>query len=201
MKHDRAVDGAIFNKDGTRILTWSNDGTSRLWNAATGKPFGAVMKHDGPVEGAIFNKKETCIITWSGAFGLKNGTACLWDAATGKLIGEIMEHKYDVNGAIFNKDETRILTWSRDGTARLWDIAIDPDFPMEHIKLQVQAITGTSYDTITNTVKVLPPDQWREIKKKYMEIAAKHYQSCRFPEGNVFRKLFPEEAQKVKRDR
>jgi hypothetical protein len=29
-------------------------------------------------------------------------------------------------------------------------------------KLQVQAITGTYYDTDTNTVKVLPTDEWRE---------------------------------------
>jgi WD40 repeat protein len=195
MKHRDFMNGAIFNQNGTRILTWSKDGTVRLWDADTGKPIGEAMKHEAEVNGATFNQNGTLILSWSW-----DGTVRMWDAATGKPIGEVMNHGDEVNGAIFNQNETRILTWSGDGTLRLWDIAIDPDFPMEHIKLQVQTITGTSYDTITNTVKVLPPDQWREIKKKYMKIAAKHYQSCRFPEGNVFRKLFPEEAEKIRPD-
>jgi hypothetical protein len=82
----------------------------------------------------------------------------------------------------------------------MWDIAIDPDFPMEYIKLQVMAITGTSYDPSTNSVNVIPPEEWRKIKEQYMNIAGRHYKSCRFPEGNVFRRLFPKEARKVRGD-
>jgi WD40 repeat protein len=196
MKHEDEVNGAIFNQDGTRILTWSKDGTARLWDAATGKPNGEFMKHGYSVNCAIFNHAESLILTWS-----EDGTVRFWDAATGKPIGDVMKHEDHLNGAVFNKDETRILTWSQDGTARLWGIAIDPDFPMEYIKLQVMAITGTSYDTITNTVNVIPPDQWRKLKEQYMHIAAKHYKSCRFPEGNVFRKLFPKEAEKIEREK
>jgi WD40 repeat protein len=34
--------------DETRILSWSDDRTVRLWDAATGAPIGPPMKHDGP---------------------------------------------------------------------------------------------------------------------------------------------------------
>jgi hypothetical protein len=34
-----------------------------------------------------------------------------------------MPHDGPVHGALFSGDESRVLTWSRDGTARLWDVA------------------------------------------------------------------------------
>jgi len=115
-----------------------------------------------------------------------------------KTLLHIFTQKGNINGARFSKDGTRILACSDDGTARLWDIASDTDFPIDHIKLQVMAITGTFYDANTNTVNVISPAKWREIKERYMELAAQHYKSCRYPEGNVFRRLFPKEAQKIR---
>ena len=34
MKHDSAVNGALFDQAQARILSWSEDGTVRLWNIA-----------------------------------------------------------------------------------------------------------------------------------------------------------------------
>ena len=36
-----AVRGALFSTDSLRILTWSDDGTARLWNASNGEALGA----------------------------------------------------------------------------------------------------------------------------------------------------------------
>ena len=165
---------------------------NRLWRTA---PLLNIFPHEKTIHGARFSKDGNRILTWS-----DDCTARLWDAVTDKPIGEVMKHERPEITAIFNKNDTRILTWSDDKTVRLWDIAIDLDFPMEYIKLQAMAITGTSYDTITNAVHTIPPEEWRKIKEQYMNIAARHYQSCRFPEGNVFRKLFPKEARKVRGD-
>jgi WD40 repeat protein len=74
MKHEDAVRGAVFDKAEARILSWSNDGTVRLWDAATGEPRGAAMKHQGPVLGAVLDKAEARILSWS-----KDGTVQLWD--------------------------------------------------------------------------------------------------------------------------
>ena len=91
MKHDSPVYGAAFTKDETRILTWSYDGTARLWEAKDGSPIGQPMKHDGAVSGAAFTKDETRILTWSG-----DGTARLWEAKDGSPIGQPMKHDSDV---------------------------------------------------------------------------------------------------------
>ena len=43
--------GAAFNGDESRILTWSEDGTARLWDAATGKEVVAPLRHEARREG------------------------------------------------------------------------------------------------------------------------------------------------------
>jgi hypothetical protein len=86
MRHDSAVDGALLTKDGRRILSWSDDSTLRLWDAATGQQIGPTMKHDG-IEGALLTKDGRRILSWS-----SDSTLRLWDAATGLPIGPAMKH-------------------------------------------------------------------------------------------------------------
>ena len=66
--------GARFSKDGGRILTWSKDGTARLWDAVSGEQIGADMQHADWVLGAAFGAAEDIVLTWS-----KDSTARLWD--------------------------------------------------------------------------------------------------------------------------
>jgi WD40 repeat protein len=176
-------------------LTWSEEGTARLWNITTGKQIGQEMRHEGNVNGTLFNRNETSILTWS-----DDGTIRFWDVETGKPIGIEMQHNDIVNGAAFNRDETAILTWSRDGTARLWDIGVDWDFPKEHIKLQIMVLTGTGFDATTMEIKAIEPERWLELKERYLKIAAEHYKTCRYRDANVYRKLFlKEKIEAVKR--
>jgi WD40 repeat protein len=117
--HDDMVVGAVFSNDAARVLTWSADGTARLWNAATGATMGPVLRHDELVWGAVFSKDESRILTWSA-----DNTARIWNAATGVSIAPPLRHDDSVSGAVFSKDETRVLTWSEeDNTARLWNAA------------------------------------------------------------------------------
>ena len=37
MRHEESVSGAVFSRDESRLLTWSDDGTARLWDAASGQ--------------------------------------------------------------------------------------------------------------------------------------------------------------------
>jgi hypothetical protein len=114
-------------------------------------------------------------------------------------LQHIFQHEGSVSKAKFNADETRILTYGHDGTARLWDIGVDYDYPIDKIKLQVWALTGTKFNTTTMEIEFIDPDEWRKIKKEYMEFAVEHYKTCKYPHANVFRKLFPEEAKELKR--
>ena len=68
----RIARGAVFNRDESRILTWSEDGTARLWAVGQNEPI-QTFKHEGAVFGAVFNRDESRILTWS-----RDGTARLW---------------------------------------------------------------------------------------------------------------------------
>ena len=181
MEHKGWVDGAIFNTNESRILTWSGN-TVRLWETATGKPIGQAIVHEKIVKGAKFNADETLILTWS------RKTARLWYGATGNPIGLPMKHNGFVEGAKFNADETRILTWSGK-TAKLWDIDVDWDYPPDQIKLQVMALIGTEMDPQTREVKALDPDRWYRIRDEYIKVARQHLKTCKYPQSNVYRKL------------
>ena len=75
MRHEEAVGGAAFSQDEQRILTWSEDGTARLWQAKDVMPVGQPMRHVGAVLGAAFSPDEHRILTWSqdGTAFLRNG--------------------------------------------------------------------------------------------------------------------------------
>jgi WD40 repeat protein len=111
----RVLFGAIFNGDESRILTWADDGTARLWDVNQNEPIQS-FQHKGGVNGAIFNRDESRILTYSA-----DGMARLWAVGQNEPIQSFV-HKGEVKGAIFSRDESRILTWGEDGTARLWAV-------------------------------------------------------------------------------
>jgi WD40 repeat protein len=48
MRHEKAVNSAVFSPDGKLVLTTADkDYTARLWEAATGKPIGEPVRHEG----------------------------------------------------------------------------------------------------------------------------------------------------------
>jgi hypothetical protein len=177
--HQDVIYGARFSRDESRILTWSEDGTVRLWNARTGQPIGRALQHQSWVNGAQFSRDENRILTWS-----QDGTARLWDARTGQQIGPALHHQGAINGAQFSRDEGRILTWSADNTARAWLLNADLDFPAEHVELWIKAVTGSEYDFVTRRVKSLDPERWRLIREHYEEIAVDHAKTCKYPDAN-----------------
>ena len=58
-QHDKSVSGAVFSKDEERVLTWSEDGSARIWSAKDGSALTAPMKHEKSVLGAVFSKDES----------------------------------------------------------------------------------------------------------------------------------------------
>jgi WD40 repeat protein len=57
--------GAVYSPDGKRILSWSNDMTPRLWDAATDTAIGAPLRHEGAVSGALYSPDGQRILSWS----------------------------------------------------------------------------------------------------------------------------------------
>jgi WD40 repeat protein len=46
LRHEATMWGAAFSDDESRILTWSEDGTARRWDAATGQEVLPPLRHE-----------------------------------------------------------------------------------------------------------------------------------------------------------
>jgi WD40 repeat protein len=79
--HTGAVLGVAFSPDGRLLATASNDGTTRLWDPATGKHLRTLTGHDGPVWGVAFSPDGRLLATAS-----NDKTTRVWDPATGKHV-------------------------------------------------------------------------------------------------------------------
>jgi WD40 repeat protein len=153
------VDGAQFSRDESRVLTWSEDDTARLWDVTKPEPL-QTFKHDSDVGGAQLSRDESRVLTWS-----NDKTARLWDVTKPEPL-QTFQHDY-LNGAQFSRDEyeSRVLTWSADNTVRLWDNT-DPLAvltPSERIR-ELEVRSGTTLDEAQN-LRVLKFDEWQDRVK------------------------------------
>ena len=120
MTHAEWVRGAAFDKDGARVLTWSEGRHGA--GVGGGHRQGAERADDAC--GRRSRGRDLRQGRYAGAdLELEDGTARVWEAATGKALSEPMTHAKEVRGAAFDKDGARVLTWSGDGTARVWEAA------------------------------------------------------------------------------
>lgn len=124
LKHQGRVSGTTYNHDQTQLLSWSEDGTARIWNPASGEVL-QIFRHQDRVLGAAWVHDDTQITTWS-----LDGTVRLWDAQTGRQEYQLL-HSKPVHGAVWNADETRLLTWS-DRSLYVWSADGSLEFTFQH---------------------------------------------------------------------
>jgi WD40 repeat protein len=118
--HTAKIVGVNILIDG-RILSWSEDGTLRLWDGTDGSELTVLSKHNGSVTGAKILPGGR-ILSWS-----KDGTLRLWNGTDGSELAVLRQDAdsfiYNIIGAKILKDGC-ILSWSRyDPRLRLWDTA------------------------------------------------------------------------------
>ena len=116
--HRAEVWSLVFSPDGTRLASASDDGTARLWDAATGRPISGPLRHPGnsQVLSAAFRRDGARIVTTAG-----NGTVCQWDARTGAAVEPPYErHVGEVWTAVYSPDGEWVASAGTDRTIRLW---------------------------------------------------------------------------------
>ncbi|MBN1629749.1 MAG: hypothetical protein JW990_08295, partial [Thermoleophilia bacterium] len=121
LQHENSVAAVQWSSDGTQILTASNDGTAKVWDASASSPtYGeellTISGHQGVVVSAEWSPSGDRIVTagW-------DGTAKVWDAVTGEELLTFAQHRDAVVEAEWSPDGTRIATTSKDATARVWN--------------------------------------------------------------------------------
>jgi WD40 repeat protein/transcriptional regulator with XRE-family HTH domain len=116
--HTQSVGAVQFSADGTRLLTASQDGTARVWDAATGATLltvGDGQKY-GAVNVAAFSPDGKRLVT-----GHDDHTARVWDAVSGRELLTLTGHTDFVYSVAFSPDGTRLATGSNDGMIKIWD--------------------------------------------------------------------------------
>ena len=112
--HSGEVRAVAWSPDATHILTGSQDGTARIWDATTGENT-LTLTHDGWVSAVAWSPDATHILT-----GSQDGTIRIWDATTGANTLTLTRDS-SVSTVAWSPDGHHILTGSSNGTARIWD--------------------------------------------------------------------------------
>src|SRR5262249_55500855 len=116
--HTSWLNDVCFSPDGRRLATASNDGTGKVWDAATGKEQLTLKGHTGPV-GCVCCDAEGKRV----ASGSVDKTVRLWDAATGQETATLAGHTSTIHCVCFSPDGRQLASASSDDSVRVWDAA------------------------------------------------------------------------------
>ncbi|KAG8723258.1 hypothetical protein FRC09_004087 [Ceratobasidium sp. 395] len=107
-----------YSPDGRRIVSGSEDGKVRIWDAEAGDAMlGPLTGHSGEVNSVAFSPDGRWI-----ASGSEDKTIQLWDAEAGRARGGLLRgHEGWVLSVAFSPNGCQIASASQDKTARTWD--------------------------------------------------------------------------------
>jgi len=112
-------DAVAFSPDGARIVSGMGDGTSRVYEAESGKLQLTLSGHNGGVKGVGWSRDGKSLIT-----AAVDGTVRYWSAEDGKSLAVLRGHTRGVRSLRISADGTRLASGSVDRSVRIW--AADP---------------------------------------------------------------------------
>jgi small GTP-binding protein len=107
-----------WSPDGARLLSGGEDGTVRLWEAASGRELAVLEGHKDWVRSVGWSPDGARLLS-----GGEDGTVRLWEAASGRELAVLEGHKWSVWSVGWSPDGARLLSGGADGTVRLWEAA------------------------------------------------------------------------------
>lgn len=116
LQHDDLARGGIWNRDESRLLTWSADGTARVWDPFIDNEL-LRLRHDGPVNGALWIDNGSRIMTWA-----DDGFIRIWDSSSGGLLLELA-HNNPVQGVVWRQDSRKLLAWA-ENVIEVWAMPV-----------------------------------------------------------------------------
>ncbi|MEZ6121781.1 MAG: protein kinase [Planctomycetaceae bacterium] len=114
--HTMRVGSVTFSPDGARIATGSDDGTIRLWDAATGQELATLSPNQGRVNAVVFSSDGTRI-----ASAGRDRTIRILDAQAGQVIATLEGHENYVVAVAFTPDGRQLISVDLAAVVRRWD--------------------------------------------------------------------------------
>jgi WD40 repeat protein len=113
----RPVNVAAYSRDGSKVVTASEDGTARIFRARDGSPV-ATLHHGGTVTDAAFSGDGRWVVTSS-----RDKTARLW-TVSGRQI-RTFRHAAPVVDLALSPQAATLVTLAEDATLHVWSLAGD----------------------------------------------------------------------------
>jgi WD40 repeat protein len=116
--HQSHLNSASFSPDDSRIITGSDDCTTRIWDVKTGQELAVLRGHEQGVRTASYSADGMRIVTVS-----DDRTVRIWEATTGQELAVLRGQEQHVRSASFSANGSRIITATVNGSVRLWDLS------------------------------------------------------------------------------
>jgi WD40 repeat protein len=115
----RRVRGVFFHEDGSQVLTFADDKTTRIWNTVDGSLRQTIR---WPEKDEAWVAVSPNLRTAIAVFGDEKGWHLRFhEVLTGKTLGQSPEKNPDINAATFSPDGTRAGTVGDNQSGRIWD--------------------------------------------------------------------------------
>jgi hypothetical protein len=145
-----------FSPDGALALTGSEDQTARLWEASSGRPFGAPFRAGDRVRTVAFRRdgREVVLGGW-------NGTARLWDLPSRNALAAPFGGTDVVLATAWIEGGASIRLAAEDARVYRWTAPAPVAGSGERAVLWTQVITGMELEP-GGATRVLDAPVWRE---------------------------------------
>jgi serine/threonine protein kinase/WD40 repeat protein len=106
-----------FSPKAPRLASCARDGTTRIWDSATGKEVVALDGQAGQSCCLAFSEDGE----WLASSAPGDRSVCIWNASNGKLQRTLSGHNQPVTGVAFCPESQRLVSVDSGGEVRLWD--------------------------------------------------------------------------------
>jgi WD40 repeat protein/serine/threonine protein kinase len=114
--HEGEVFDVVYNSEGTRIVSSGEDGTVKIWDAATGK---LTSNFPGRSDGMHYPTFSNDGQRLAAADNL--GDVTIWDVDSGKELLTLSGAEQAVTVIAFMPDDSQLATAGQDGMGKIWD--------------------------------------------------------------------------------
>ena len=124
-EHTDRVYGSIYSPDGSNIATASDDGTVKVWEAASGQLLHTMTYSGIYLWGATltFNESGDELALVAAGDNYESAIVHIWDTVSGELISQKeLPIGFEIWGMALSPDWKSVVAGGENGAAELWDV-------------------------------------------------------------------------------